>query len=39
LLTQIASRDRSVASATIVAATHGSIALPGVSARPIRSKP
>jgi hypothetical protein len=36
LLTQIASLDRSVASATIVAATHGSIAFPGVSAMPRR---
>ena len=39
LLTQSAMRARRVFSATIVAATHGSIALPGVSAMPIMSKP
>ena len=36
-VTQSATRARSHASATIVAATHGSIALPGVSAMPIMS--
>ncbi len=39
LVTHNAIRARSTVCATIVAATHGSIALPGVSAMPIRSKP
>ena len=37
LVTQSAIRDRRTSRATIVAATHGSIALPGVSAMPIMS--
>jgi len=39
LLTQSATRARPVSCAIIVAATHGSIALPGVSAMPTMSKP
>ncbi len=39
LVTHVASRTRDVAAAAIVMATHGSRALPGVSAMPTRSKP
>ena len=39
LVTQVASATRDVAAAASVMATHGSSALPGVSAMPTRSKP
>ena len=39
LVTQVARRTREVAAAAMVMATHGSSALPGVSAMPTRSKP
>ncbi len=39
LVTQVASRTRDVAETASVIATHGSIALPGVSAMPTMSKP
>src|SRR5229473_339362 len=39
LVTHVASRTREVAAAARVMATHGSSALPGVSAMPTRSKP
>jgi len=38
-VTQVASRTREVAEAASVMATHGSMALPGVSAMPTMSKP